>query len=85
MEGKRRTMCGMWEGRGTSMPPPGALPPTPYLHVISSLGTLQTPSFWGFVEASLHTQNGLNHCVSLTDSTSSLSPPLSPPWKSGGV
>ena len=44
---------GMGKGQGASMPSPG-VPPSLNFHVFTNPEALQTPSFWIFMEASLH-------------------------------
>lgn len=50
---------------------PATLPSFP---VLANSETLQTLSFWGFMEASLHRHDCLNHWPLAIDSTSRASP-----------
>lgn len=43
------------------------------LYILSNLESLQIPSFWDFMETSLHRYDWLNHSPLVIDSTSSLS------------
>ena len=44
------------------------------LHVVTDSEALQMPSFWGFMEASLHSCDWLNHWPLVMDLTFNLSP-----------
>ena len=54
---KRCIGQGMGKGHRASMPSSLGLPLFPNLHVFTHPEALQTPSFWIFVEASLHSQD----------------------------
>lgn len=47
-----------------------------HLHILTNPEALQTLTFWGFMEASLHSHNCLNHWSLTIESTSSPSPHL---------
>ena len=52
-----------------------------HLHVLTLLKALRVPSFWAFMDASLHDHNWLNHWPLATDSVSNPSTPS--PQRSG--
>ena len=74
---KRGTEQGVRKGCRASMPPSGTAL-SPHLHVFTSLGALWTPSFWGFMEVSLHRHDWSNHWPSVINFQS-----LSSSWRSG--
>ena len=51
---------GTKKGHRASLPSPSALLLSPNLHVFTNPEALQTQSFWGFKEASLHKQETIN-------------------------
>lgn len=55
-------------------------PSSQHPHEFIILQASQTPSFWDFMEASLHKLDEWTHWALVTDSTSSPSPL---PWRSG--
>ena len=63
----------MGKGHGTSMLS-SSVPLSPNHDVFKNLEAFWIPSFWGFVEASLHRHDWLNHWLLVIDSSSSPSP-----------
>lgn len=47
---------------------------SPNLHMLTNLEALPAPSFWDFMETSLHEHGWLHHWPSVIDATSSISP-----------
>ena len=70
-------------GEGTELPPSLGCH-SQFLHRFTSPEALWASSFWGFMEASLHSHAWLNHWPSMTDPASSPSPfPGGQDWNVG--